>query len=641
MRQCPESLIGYEHALLELSGVAAWKFFADGQFDFSPAMYDMFELEPGCTPSEIVSRYHPDDRNYVTRNLAKAFVTGGPVSIHYRILLPSGEIRQVLSRAISQESNGIKTVIGFNLDVTTQLNEMKVDLDEVRKFKFISENTRDLIIRYSSDGIFRFVSPASRTMLGYEPEELIGTSIFDIIDSAAHPRAAETLSKIIQSKGYPGPTEVLVVRKDGSRVWLEGNLRPAHTVFGDLIEWVDVLRDVTERKDAERALVKALAEADAAAEAKSQFLANMSHELRTPLTSIIGFSDLLSNDQDISSVSRDYISKISRASRTLLNVVNDVLDLSKLENGALELDFTSFNPVRLVEDAIALLAHQAESKNLEIRFNREPPTCDSSACWLHGDDMRINQVLLNLLSNAIKFTENGGVSVSLSTQPSGEGRMLLTISVADSGVGMSADQLAKLFDRFSQADGSISRRYGGTGLGLAISRRLMELMGGSISVESEMGRGSCFTVKVELDMSEPVEESTRESSVNLASSINILLAEDHPANRELVGALLKDSGVKLSFATNGAEALAMVSQNDYDLVLMDIQMPVMDGVSATKAIRRLPGRGATIPIIALSANVLPGQIRQYEQDGFSGHVGKPINVGALFDAISSALHVPA
>ncbi|MFN7263922.1 MAG: response regulator, partial [Phenylobacterium sp.] len=177
--------------------------------------------------------------------------------------------------------------------------------------------------------------------------------------------------------------------------------------------------------------------------------------------------------------------------------------------------------------------------------------------------------------------------------------------------------------------------------GLAISRRLMELMGGSISVESEPGRGSCFTVKLELDVSDPVEEVAREASVELDRSINILLAEDHPANRELVAAFLKDSGVKLSFATNGAEALAMVSRNDYDLVLMDIQMPVMDGVSATKAIRQLQGRGATLPIIALSANVLPGQIRQYEQDGFTGHVGKPINVGALFAAISSALHVTA
>jgi CheY-like chemotaxis protein len=274
-----------------------------------------------------------------------------------------------------------------------------------------------------------------------------------------------------------------------------------------------------------------------------------------------------------------------------------------------------------------------------IRSSFEPPACADAPVWLYGDDMRINQVLLNLLSNAVKFTDSGTITVNVSVQTRPGGRMLLLISVVDSGVGISEVQLAKLFDRFSQADGSISRRYGGTGLGLAISRRLMELMGGSISVESEPGRGSCFTVELELDLSEPVEEAAREESVELDRPINILLAEDHPANRELVAAFLKNSGVNLSFATNGAEALAMVSQSDYDLVLMDIQMPVMDGVSATKAIRRLQGRCATLPIIALSANVLPGQIRQYEQDGFSGHVGKPINVGALFAAISSALHV--
>lgn len=639
MNQCPESLLGDEHALMELAGVAAWKFYIDGRFDFSRAMYEMFELEPGCTGQDVVARYHPDDRNYVTRIISKSLTTKVPVSSHYRILLPSGEIRQILSRIISRIGQAGPEILGVNIDVTSQLNEMKVDLDEVRKFKFISENTRDLIIRYSSDGTLRFVSPAAKSMLGYEPEDLVGTSIFDIIDRTEHPRAAEALNKIITSKGSPGPTEVLVKRKDGSRVWLEGNLRPAHNVFGELIEWVDVLRDVSERKDAESALVRALAEADAAAEAKSQFLANMSHELRTPLTSIIGFSDLLARGDTSPSDIRDYVSKISRASRTLLNVVNDILDLSKLENGALELDLTSFNVVRIVEDAIALLAPQAESKGLVIQSRFESPACGDAPVWLYGDDMRINQVLLNLLSNAVKFTDSGTITVNVSVQTRPGGRMLLLISVVDSGVGISEVQLAKLFDRFSQADGSISRRYGGTGLGLAISRRLMELMGGSISVESEPGRGSCFTVELELDLSEPVEEAAREESVELDRPINILLAEDHPANRELVAAFLKNSGVNLSFATNGAEALAMVSQSDYDLVLMDIQMPVMDGVSATKAIRRLQGRCATLPIIALSANVLPGQIRQYEQDGFSGHVGKPINVGALFAAISSALHV--
>ncbi len=641
MQQCPDSLLGDEHALLALAGVAAWKYFFDGQFDFSPAMYDMFELEPGCTGQDVLARYHPDDRNYVTRGIAKTFATKGTLSSHYRIQLPSGNIRQILSRATYKNGEKGPEVVGVNIDVTSHFNEMKIDFEEVRRFKFISENARDLIFRYTSDGVFTFVSPAVKPILGYEPEELVGRSVFDFIDPTAHPKASQALNSIIMSKGSSGPTEVLSIRKDGSRVWLEGNPRPAHNVFGELIEWVDVLRDISERKDAERALVKALAEADAAAEAKSQFLANMSHELRTPLTSIIGFSDLLSREEMLPEHSRDFVNKISRASRTLLNVVNDVLDLSKLESGALELDFTSFNPVRLIEDAISLLAPQAESKGLDIQFQVEPPLCGVAQSWLHGDDMRINQVLLNLLSNAIKFTDNGTIAVNVSAQPRGASRMLLTISVADSGVGMSADQLAKLFDRFSQADGSISRRYGGTGLGLAISRRLMELMGGSISVESEPGRGSCFTVEVELDVSEPVEEAARESAVQLDRSINILLAEDHPANRELLGALLKDSGVKLSFATNGAEALSMMSEgeNDFDLVLMDIQMPVMDGVSATKAIRQLKGRGATVPIIALSANVLPGQIRQYEQDDFSGHVGKPINVGVLFAAISNALHV--
>ena len=637
MRQIPDSLLGEEDALLELAGVAAWKYFSDGTFDWSPAMYDMFQLDPDSTPQDIVARYHPDDRNLVTRGLTKSLRTREPVPSYYRIVLPSGEVRQILSKIVARDGEKGVEIVGVNIDVTSMLKEMELSFEEVRRFKFISENARDLIVRYSADFIIQFVSPSAKVVLGYDPEELIGKSIFSVIDPEAHPKTVTALNNILAAERAVGPSEVLVVRKDGSRVWLEGNARPAYNVFGELIEWVDVLRDISERKDAEKALIKALADADAAAEAKSQFLANMSHELRTPLTSIIGFSDLLSKDENISAKSAGFIDRISRASRTLLNVVNDVLDLSKLENGALDLDPTPFCPVRLVEEAIELVSPQATNKQIRIECHFEPPFRNDPPLWLHGDDMRINQVLLNLLSNAIKFTDKGAIVVRVAAQPSDTGRMLLTIRVKDSGIGMSADQISRLFDRFSQADGSISRRYGGTGLGLAISRRLMELMGGSITVESEVGQGSCFTVEVELDTAEPDAESAGEAPVDLAPSINVLLAEDNPANRELVGALLEDTGVKLSFATNGAEALEMVTKGEYDLVLMDIQMPVMDGVTATKAIRRLGGRAASLPIIALSANVLPGQIRQYEEDGFSGHVGKPINVGALFSAISSAL----
>jgi PAS domain S-box-containing protein len=630
-------MLGEENFLLQLSGVAAWKYFADGRFDWSPAMYQMFQLEPGCTPSEVVSRYHPDDRNHVTRSLAKAFISDEPLSTYYRILLPNGDIRQIHSRVVSRLGDKGPEVVGVNIDVTSHWNDMKLDVNELRRFKFIAENTKDLIIRYSSDGLFTFVSPAVKSILGYDPDELIGKPIISLIDSEAHPRASRMLENITISKRTPGPTEVLTIRKDGSRIWLEGNPRPAHNVFGDLIEWVDVLRDVTERKDAERALVKALSEADAAAEAKSQFLANMSHELRTPLTSIIGFSDLIEKEDISSERVKSYTNKISMGSRTLLNVVNDILDLSKLENGALELDLRPFNPERLVEDAIALLVPQAEGKGLVVRGHFRPSLDDGTPDWLFGDDMRINQVLLNLLSNAIKFTDEGTIKVAVAAQRRDPGRALLTIQVADSGLGMSEAQISKLFERFSQADGSISRRYGGTGLGLAISRRLIDLMGGSITVESEVGRGSCFTVTVELDVTEPAEESVRAPAVSLAQPIRILLAEDNPANRELMDALLKDTGVTLSFAADGAEAVEMVTREAFDLVLMDIQMPVMDGVSATQAIRRLSGRAASIPIIALSANVLPGQVQQYAEQGFSGHVGKPINVGALFAAISGAL----
>jgi PAS domain S-box-containing protein len=639
MFQCPPALRGEEELLLGLAGVAGWTFYADFSFDWSPAMYALFQLDPGCSSADVVARYHPDDRNHVTKSLTETFRKGEPTVTRYRIVWPNGETRHVLSKAMRRDGPNGPEIVGVNIDVTAQLREMEIDFEDVRRFKFIASNSRDLIIRYTPSGEITFASPASKFVLGFEVEDLIGVSIFDLLDKEIHPNARARLEARNRQEGPQGPQEYFTRRQDGSGVWLEGNPRPARNAFGEIIEWVDVLRDVSERKASQQALVKALADADAATAAKSEFLANMSHELRTPLTSIIGFANMVGQEQPLPPDDQRRLDHIVRASRTLLSVVNDVLDLSKLEEGALDLDPAPFDIVRLVDDAVNLLQPRAAEKNLQLQVRSK--LGDGGPVWVLGDDLRLTQVLLNLLSNAVKFTDSGQVNVSLSYLSVSPEMLRFEIAVEDNGIGIAQDKIASLFERFTQADGSITRRFGGSGLGLSISYQLVALMNGTLSATSELGVGSRFVVSLELPISQAPGHtaSPHEDLGNsaLANPIQILLAEDNPANQELIRALLSATGAEITTVENGAQAVAMAQAQSFDLILMDIQMPVLDGVSATRAIRSMDGAAGRLPIIALSANVLQREVHQYEKAGFTGHVGKPIDPKRLIDAIVDAL----
>jgi CheY-like chemotaxis protein len=386
-------------------------------------------------------------------------------------------------------------------------------------------------------------------------------------------------------------------------------------------------------------LVKALEDADAATAAKSEFLANMSHELRTPLTSIIGFANMVGHEQPLAPADQRRLDHIVRASRTLLSIVNDVLDFSKLEEGALDLDPAHFDLVQLISNAVELLRPRAAEKNLQLKVRSL--FGDGDPVWLLGDDLRLTQVLLNLLSNAVKFTDRGEISVFVGGVMVSPETLRVEVVVEDNGIGIAEDKIPSLFERFTQADGSVTRRFGGSGLGLSISYRLMALMGGTLFATSELGVGSRFVISVELPISQEPSQTapTREhlETRDLADSIRILLAEDNLANQELIRALLGPTGAEMTTVENGAQALEIAQKQRFDLILMDIQMPVLDGVSATQAIRRLDGAAGRVPIIALSANVLQREVNKYQEAGFTGHVGKPIDPKRLIAAIIGAL----
>jgi signal transduction histidine kinase/DNA-binding NarL/FixJ family response regulator len=379
-----------------------------------------------------------------------------------------------------------------------------------------------------------------------------------------------------------------------------------------------VFQDVTEQA----ALVEA---ADAASRAKSDFLANMSHELRTPLNSIIGFTHVLVRDDRLGPEHRHQLMRIEEAGRGLLTVVNDVLDFSKMQEEGVKLSIRPFSPVRLLENLTALAHPQATDKGLSLVVDYPQ---DKSGL-VEGDVDRLRQVLGNLLSNAIKFTAKGQVRLGLQTRRR-EDRWQMVFQVSDTGIGIATDQIETLFKRFAQADGSISRRYGGTGLGLAISKRLVEAMDGTIEVWSEPGYGSTFEVRVSLPAAqagaepepEPVAPVPANARAPLAG-LRVLAAEDVPVNQELVRLMLAPLGCEVVLACNGEEAVDAVTAGDFDLILMDMQMPVMDGLEATRMIRRLGGRAARTPIVALTANVLPEQIERCRRAGMNDHVAKP------------------
>jgi len=372
----------------------------------------------------------------------------------------------------------------------------------------------------------------------------------------------------------------------------------------------------------------ARARALAATEAKTEFLATMSHEIRTPLNSVLGFAQLLVERTDLPADARRQLGLIDTAGKALLTVVNDILDFSRVEAGQVELLFQPTSAAAVLHDAVGIIRAEAENKGLTIEVHVVDPVGG-----LHDlDGLRLRQVLLNLLNNAVKFTEVGRICACLTVEP-GDIEDRLRFEIVDTGVGVAIEQQGRLFQRFSQVDGSASRAYGGAGLGLAISKALVELMGGKIGVDSALGHGSAFWIEVSAP---PVEayDAVEPQATTDPSAARILLVDDHPMNREIGTALLTLVGCQVETAENGHQAVEMAQRGGFDIILMDIHMPEMDGLAATRAIRALGNGASQIPIIAMSADALPQQVERCYAAGMVDHVAKPVQREVLYAKIS-------
>ncbi|MDP2212292.1 ATP-binding protein [Phenylobacterium sp.] len=364
--------------------------------------------------------------------------------------------------------------------------------------------------------------------------------------------------------------------------------------------------------------------AEAASVAKTDFLATMSHEIRTPLNSIIGFAQVLERDREMRADSRRQIDLIRRSGIALLTVVNDILDFSKVEAGRIELDPKPVDLTAVCQDALAIVTEAAEGKGLALTMVVVGETAAAHVC----DDHRLCQVLLNYLNNAVKFTDAGEVTLTLTVTPEGD-RDRVRISVADTGVGIAPAAAARLFQRFSQVDSSVSRTHGGSGLGLAICKGLIEAMGGQVGVESAPGAGSTFWLELALERSHDLAPVTADTGEGQALAAHVLLVDDHPMNRELGVLMLQILGCTADVACDGREAIEAAKSGAYDAILMDVHMPVVDGLAATRAIRALEGHIGRVPIIAMSADVLPEQITRMREAGMVDSVGKPVKIEDL------------
>ena len=378
-------------------------------------------------------------------------------------------------------------------------------------------------------------------------------------------------------------------------------------------------------------LQTAKAAAEAAMRAKADFLATMSHEIRTPLNGIIGFAGLILDRSDLPSDLHRQIRLVLTAGTSLLTVVNDVLDLSKIEAGGIALDPRPFAMESLVENTASIVRGAAEAKGLALTVAVDPDV----PAWLIGDEDRLRQVLLNFLNNAVKFTQRGGVVLRVARDGTDAQGTLLRFSVSDTGIGIPEGGQERLFQRFSQMDGSISREFGGTGLGLAICKHLVELMGGTVGLRSRPGEGSTFWCLVKLRPAAPLLSEASQVLQHPARrrAGHILVVDDTPMNQEIARALLEKVGFTVDVASDGPSGIAAVRTGDYQLVLMDVQMPGMTGVDATQRIRLLPEPARSVPVVAMTANVLPDQVSDYKQAGMDAHVGKPIDREHLYAVV--------
>ena len=536
----------------------------------------------------------------------------------------------------------VKARVQTHLNLIHTFAQLK---DRERHLRSTLDNAMDAIITTDSKGVTLDFNPAAENLFGYERMYALGKDVAQlIIPPELRLRHSAKMRRVVEhfedSNSLKRRFEVTGVNSEGKRINLEVAL--VSTYRESELTFTAFLHDITERRLLIDSLNETLKTAEVANRAKSEFLANMSHEIRTPMNAIIGLTKLALKSE-LTSKLEDYLTKIDKASYSMLSVINDVLDFSRIEAGKMRLTPTEFNLHDTFNHLNDMFLHQVTEKGIALRWSI---TEEITHLW--GDAMRLEQVLTNLIGNAVKFTEQGEILVTVILRERKSQWVLLEFSVQDHGIGIDPDRLPDLFEPFVQADSSITRKYGGTGLGLVICKRIVNMMGGQIWAEEPEGQGSIFRFTVTLeprsaDQDKPFLPSQRgdveESEVReTIGGARVLLVEDNPINMQVARELLERVGVVVDEADHGGKALRMLQTNHYDAVLMDLQMPEVDGFTATRLIRS-DKRFHPLPIIAMTAHAMEEDKQRCLSAGMNGHVGKPFDIKELYNTLTKWIHL--
>jgi signal transduction histidine kinase/ActR/RegA family two-component response regulator len=614
----------------------------DETFHFSDALVRRGGPLPSYHLSEIVKDLHQDDIEKDRQVRERLMFQGGTATLHLRRRKPDGTWRHTLAQFCSGRKlpSGKYEIFGLSQNIT--------ELVDARDQAAVMHDRLEIAMSAANAGVYeidlrsseRWTSPQYQALAG--PEALARHSMrpFGMYHDDDIPAVRDSWERCLRSQGVES-IDARLYRANSDEQWVRMFMRVQRNEHGVPVRAVGLMLDIQEEKQAELALIEAKKQAEAATVAKSNFLASMSHEIRTPLNGVLGMAQSLVNDGLLGD-QREKVDVILESGKTLTALLNDVLDLTKIEAGKMEISCLDGELGVTFDRLRQLFLSKAVERGLNIDLEIDP----NLPALLHYDPVRVRQCVGNLLSNAIKFTEHGHVTMKVSSEQADESQWRVIVAVTDTGIGMTEAVRSRLFSTFTQADATITRRFGGTGLGLAITRQLAQLMGGDVTVASEPGIGSTFTLTfiagavnemAPAATNEPMIPAVSDAAMKRLRGIKILLVDDNAVNRQVVKLFTAQLSPQFVEAVNGQEALDRLHDEAFDLVLLDVHMPVMDGKEAIKRIRASGEAWRELPVIALTADAMSGDREKYLALGMSDYVSKPLDQRELTAKIASVM----